>query len=305
MQRSRNWCLTRNNYHDDDIVGVEGALYTILGKEVGEEGTPHLQGFVHFENARTFNGVKLLLPTCHIEAMRGTIDQAVAYCKKDNDWVEFGDKPLSAKEKGEQNAARWANIIELAEAGDWEKLKTDYPVEYGTRLSCLEHIHRKRPREIEIIDGDLEHVWVWGDTGLGKTRTALAENPGAYLKDPKERWWDGYDGEEVVIVDDFDKYQVSQGGDMKRWADRYPFMAPVKGGYLKIRPRKIYVTSQYSPEQIWDDPLTVEAINRRFHVIHLLSGTMRSQVSERRVGLGDLSRGYGNHGRVTHAGYSL
>ena len=55
---------------------------------------------------------------------------------------------------------------------------------------------------------------------------------------------------------------------MKRWSDRYPFPAAIKGGYLKIRPKKIVVTSQYLPEDIWDDKETLEAINRRFKIVH-------------------------------------
>jgi len=70
-----------------------------------------------------------------------------------------------------------------------------------------------------------------------------------------------------VIIDDFDKFQVKQGGDMKRWLDRYAFQAQFKGGYLFIRPRKIIVTSQYRPSEIWDDEKTVDAITRRVFIL--------------------------------------
>lgn len=82
---------------------------------------------------------------------------------------------------------------------------------------------------------------------------------------------DGYNGEEVVIIDDFDKFQVKQGGDMKRWLDRYPFQAQFKGGMEKIRPRRVIVTSQYTPEEIWDDHKTVDAIKRRVKMVHIPS----------------------------------
>ena len=113
----------------------------------------------------------------------------------------------------------------------------------------------------------LEHEWWYGKTGTGKSWKAERENPGAYIKDPQERWWDGYDGEEVVIIDDFDKYQVKQGGDMKRWMDHRPFRAPIKGGYLTIRPRKIIVTSNYHPDQIWEDEETRDPIKRRVRIV--------------------------------------
>ena len=66
-----------------------------------------------------------------------------------------------------------------------------------------------------------------------------------------------------MIIEDFDCFQVKQGGDMKRWLDRYPFQAQFKGGMEMVRPKRIIVTSQYTPAEIWSDDKTVSAIMRR------------------------------------------
>ena len=41
------------------------------------------------------------MPRAHVEARKGTIQQAIEYCQKEGDWEEHGEKPKMPKEKGE------------------------------------------------------------------------------------------------------------------------------------------------------------------------------------------------------------
>lgn len=113
---------------------------------------------------------------------------------------------------------------------------------------------------------DVCGTWIFGESGAGKTRAALSAFPDAFIK-PRNKWWDGYQYEDVVIVDDVDKFNVSLGGDFKDWADFSAFIGEFKGGSRRIRPKQIIVTSQYMIEDIWTDPETREALNRRFKVV--------------------------------------
>ena len=225
-KRYRNFTFTHNNYTDTSLEDEISCKYIVYGREVGESGTPHLQGFLSFSCGRSLSAAIKSLPGCHVEVARN-VHAAIEYCKKDGDFTERGVAPMTfsgAAKKG--IAERW----ELAKQGRFEELPPE-------NLSAYERIYKKfKPNPVSIPV--LEHEWWYGKTGTGKSWKAERENPGAYIKDPQERWWDGYDGEEVVIIDDFDKYQVKQGGDMKRWMDHRPFRAPIKGGYLTIRPRK-------------------------------------------------------------------
>lgn len=91
--RSRGWCFTLNNYEEKDVThicvefGTPGTDY-IVGREVGEEKTPHLQGYVRFRNARAFASVKRMFgdKNPHIEKAKGSIKQNVKYCSKDGDF---------------------------------------------------------------------------------------------------------------------------------------------------------------------------------------------------------------------------
>lgn len=97
---SRRWVFTLNNYVDEEVNRIinvfEGPYvrYGIIGREVGEAGTPHLQGFVLLNGVKRLRGVKALLSDrAHFEVARGSSDQAAEYCKKDGDYTERGSFP--------------------------------------------------------------------------------------------------------------------------------------------------------------------------------------------------------------------
>ena len=67
-----------------------------------------------------------------------------------------------------------------------------------------------------------------------------------------------------MIIDDYDCEAL--GHHLKIWADHYSFMAEYKGGARLIRPKKIIITSNYMPDEIFKDKTLVTAIRRRFVV---------------------------------------
>lgn len=260
--KSRNWCWTLNNYTAVELADLTAidCRYLCFGKEIGQAGTPHLQGFISFATLKVLP--KKLIPRAHFEAMKGTQEQAIAYCEKDGDFQEFGQRPKSQALKGSDEKERWADIRQLAIAGDFVTLGEKYPKESILYDKNLERAYAKRPRDIATMDGEMPHFWFYGAPGTGKSKAARERYPDAYSKNPS-KWWDGYLGEDHVILDDFDKYDKALGGDMKRWLDRYPFQAEAKGSQQLIRPKIMIVTSNYHPSEIWDDPITVQAIERR------------------------------------------
>jgi len=52
--------------------------------------------------------------------------------------------------------------------------------------------------------GQVKTLVYWGPPGCGKTRLAVSKLPeDYYLKLPTNKWWDGYQGEKYVLIDDF------------------------------------------------------------------------------------------------------
>lgn len=93
--RSKKYCFTLNNYTNDEfecLVKMDGVK--IIGKEVGKEGTPHLQGYVEFKNQRYLSALKKINERVHWEPARGTRIQNIRYCGKEKNYInEFTEKP--------------------------------------------------------------------------------------------------------------------------------------------------------------------------------------------------------------------
>lgn len=267
MSRSRNYVFTLNNYQPEDerILDSLPCKYLVYGRERGESGTPHLQGYVVFTSAKSFNATKVFLPAgCHIELAKGNHQQAANYCKKDGDFVERGSLPLDAKRKGQLEKDRWEEIWKLAKEGKIDDIDADVRLRlYGT----LRRIARDYQSPLPLLDTPCG-IWIWGESGCGKTGSVFATYPSLYSKG-LNKWWCGYQGEEVVLLDDVDPTHATWlGGFLKRWVDKYPFIGESKGHSYSIRPKKFIVTSQYPIDIVFPDIETRDAITRRFTVIN-------------------------------------
>lgn len=85
------------------------------------------------------------------------------------------------------------------------------------------------------------------------------------------KWWDGYQGEQVVVLDDLDKKAAEHlGHHLKLWGDKWSFTAEAKGSAIAPQYKMFVVTSNYDIEDlIKDDSVMLEAIQRRFKVFRL------------------------------------
>ena len=96
-----------------------------------------------------------------------------------------------------------------------------------------------------------EVFWFYGPTGTGKSREAAAQAPEAFYKMGGNKWWDGYDNHEAVIIDDY-RRDLCTFSELLRMLDRYPYRLEVKGGSCEFVARRIYITTPKSPEGTWE-----------------------------------------------------
>jgi len=257
----------------------------LFGEEVGKEGTPHLQGMLQTAHPTSFDAVKALLgPRYHIEVCKSPMD-SIVYCKKDGKFVELGKAPedpktqgkhgvkgaASGKIGGEMEKERWTNILELAQAGRFEEVDAQTQVLHGHKLEAVRSRFLRRQKMTDTFE---QMEWHYGLTGTGKSRTSREMYPGAYIK-MLNKWWDGYEDQEVVIIEDVDPVCCERMAHMfKIWTDHYPFPCEVKNNVIQIRPRKVIVTSQYTIQECFQMQVDQEALKRRFKCYrHVRYGT--------------------------------
>lgn len=124
--------------------------------------------------------------------------------------------------------------------------------------------------QLPHIPPGLRGYWIWGEPGAGKSRAVREAYPDAFIK-PQNKWWDGYDNQKVVLLDDYDCGDML-GHLIKIWSDRYPCSGEVKGGNFQLAFDKFFITSNYAPSYYFPDPQLLKAIERRFTIIEKIEG---------------------------------
>lgn len=240
--RGKHWCITINN-PESECIGYDATLmdYLICGLEKGEKGTTHLQGYVQFKQKKTLATVKSFWPRAHLEIAKGKPDQNVQYCSKEKHVHDHGTLQAGQGARNDLN-----DIKKLIDEGSsWQQLReSNYALSIRYRRALQQDLrdqrkHRTWPTRLFIH---------WGHTGTGKSRYCNDNFPSAYWKTRGE-WWDGYEGHEVVIIDEF--YGWLPIGEMLRLCDRYPLQVPVKGGFEKFVAKEIHITSNKPWTEWW------------------------------------------------------
>lgn len=243
-QRYHGWCFTINNYTDDDICLLHcpdllvEASYIIFGYEIGESGTPHLQGYIHFRPAVQLKHVKNYLATAHLEPAK-FIDKSIEYCKKDGYFTEIGEAPHQGKRydllRIKEDILHGLTIPEcLPNINNYQQLKF--------AESLQKYIPPNFDRKPPYV------VWLSGKTGIGKTRSAIDIAKSCYgandiwISGKNLQWWQGYYGQECIIIDEF-RGDYCEFHNILRYLDRYPVMVEIKGSSVALKASCIIITS--------------------------------------------------------------
>jgi hypothetical protein len=203
---AKRWCFTLNNYTDEDLEWIskfiipDNCVFAVVGQEIGESGTPHLQGFVNLKVKKRLSQLKELLGSrAHLEQAKGTDQDNDNYCTKDGKvYLRIGE-PSTA---GKRNDLLQAVELLHSTSGNLTEVARACPgtfIRYGRGLRDYWLTVGATPRRHKT------EVYVMvGPPGCGKSKFCF-ENTEATPTFYKQRgeWWDGYMGQENVIIDDF------------------------------------------------------------------------------------------------------
>lgn len=258
LGKHRSYCFTMNNYSEEteklygeaEYWETMKARYVIIGRERGESGTPHLQGYVCFNSPRSMKAIIKLLKGAHVSIARGSGEQNKTYCSKDDDiLIETGDIPeqgnrTDLKKITEKILKGELTTDELTEASP------DIMHQYGRTLDRVEDLALKKIFRTEMT----QCKWYHGPTGVGKSHKVFEDyNPETHflLKNDKG-WWDGFTTKiEVVIINDFRGWIAYD--EMLQMIDKWPYKVARRGrAPVPFMAKEVRITSSLSPEEVYN-----------------------------------------------------
>lgn len=279
--RRRFWIGTCNNPKEDSVLsGLEdksvlpkGVKFIAFQLEKGEAGTPHYQVYLELESSQYLSWLKENIDAGgHWEVRRGTSEEAALYCTKSDTrvrgpWI-IGRMSMG---KGERT-----DLVDFRDAIKEGKKKKELWESHPGQMARYRHMYNDyRMCNKPVREYDLHVCLLVGPTGLGKTRT-VHDTWKEYWTMPISNgtmWFDGYDLEGNVLIDDFCGARSKVRLDVAlRIFDRYAVQVPVKGGFAWWLPTNIAITSNYHPATWYDFTDRMEgyhALCRRIHEVIL------------------------------------
>lgn len=205
----------------------------------------HLQGWATTVIAQRLIAWKKLFPGAHIERMKGNYEQNDTYCSKESTLTKLGERPMLNGLRKEES-----DMKKLVEANPKTRLEKHFQ-DTGNRSFLVFNRafdnYRKYLLE-ETIKGDFaapEVIYIYGKSGTGKSRLVFELEPELYECKRGLNWFDGYNMQEAVLIDNLEVRDITDRSWFLRVIDRYPMSVPVKGGFVPWKPKRIYITSTY------------------------------------------------------------
>lgn len=235
-----NWCFTQFD-EIEEILNCKWD-YLMFGNEIcPTTGRKHYQGYIEMKHARNKNGMKHIDKFAHWEPAEGNVEHNRIYCSKEGKITELGTPNQQGKRSDLEELKK--DIIEgnyNTEIDIYKKCSNFQQCKYSEFM--LKKFMKKRNWEMNI-------TWIYGPSGSGKSKLAQSMAPNGYWKNGT-KWWDGYNGTEDIILDDF-RDTWWELTEMLKLLDRYPHIVEYKGGSISVLSKNIIITSIEHPNQCY------------------------------------------------------
>lgn len=251
---AKSFSFTINNYKEETWEGLKAmdtsSLY--MCKEIGESGTPHIQGSITFKKSKRLDAVRAIIPG-HVDP---TLEREASnnYCIK-----TYVLGLASSNDVYVQKDARGSrtDLQEVADAikkgSSARQVMMEFPTAFIKYHGGIERSialsRNTQPRDVNV---PTEVYWLYGGTGSGKTRSVFQNC------DPDELWvacdmggyHRGYQNQNDVLLDDFRGHGI-RFSEFLTYIDRYPKLVKILNSYTQWNPKRIFITSSMSPEECY------------------------------------------------------
>lgn len=227
--------------------------------ERGESGFLHWQFVVAFKRQVRLSAVRKVFGAHHAEPTKSSA--AEDYCHKEETSIPGTSFTIGQRPFKRGNPTDWAGVLDNIKSGNHTAIPPDIYLRY---YGNIERISVKNAKPVGI---ERQCYVYFGATGTGKSRLAWEQaSLDAYPKDPMSKFWDGYSGQEHVVIDEYrGSIAISH---LLRWLDRYPVLVEVKGSSAVLKATKIWITSNLPPDRWYPDldSETLAALMRRLTI---------------------------------------
>lgn len=243
--------------------------FVSVGHEIAPRtGEHHLQGYIE-----VFGGKRITFATFKkfdcwrdqksvwVAAARGSAHDNITYTGKAKDEGRYYEVWGEFRNYGQGKSKELIAVQKKLDAG--VALPNIYKEHFTASARHFRFFDRyqsaTRPARTEAS----QVHYIYGPSGTGKSRYCF-EKWGAddtkvfwlpLQKSGNNVWWDGYEGQETVIIDDFYPGYFGSGHVtfMLRLVDRYPFQVPIHGGQVRFTSKTIVFTSNTPIDSIDDE----------------------------------------------------
>lgn len=223
MARSRAWSFTINNYTFEDMLTMfsNDARYLIFGFECGT--TEHIQGYIYFDNARSFKSMRSMLPRAHIEKSIASPQSNIDYCKKEGEFYEFGEIP----EPGKRNDLE--SLVSMIEDGYSRKeIREAYPKYYFMYKNKIESMVPVKTKNKD------RYLYI-------QPETQKYAYSGAYV----QLEWELWEGEDIMVMPAYTHY------DVQSWNAGFPPKTRRGFEIVSVDPKIIILTYKDKKEEAY------------------------------------------------------
>jgi len=281
-------CITWNNYTEDNVKTWESlvetvpfVVYVCYTREVGESGTPHLQGFIKTSKTVTTSWLCKLCPGIWATKTLATnVDKAIGYCHKKGEpeeipLIEFGVRPKGAGHRTDLDMLH-ADILSGMSQRDVSNQHFGLYLRYSTGLQRYWTLNASTATRSEP-----KIYWLWGPSGTGKTQRISkyqsgstippTDVPDASTARPEMyslthttsgTWWDMYHGQTVVLLDDL-RGSWMPYSDLLRIFQSSPCQVSARGVGHWLAASTFFVTTNLPPSELYSADMDTTALARR------------------------------------------